>query len=39
MDLAKSINKESQEVVRVATSVAEACTDKMMKNVCWLSIF
>ena len=33
VDLAKSINKESQEVMRVAKSTAEACTDKIMKNV------
>ena len=33
VDLAKSINKESQEVVRIATSAAEACTDREMKNV------
>ena len=31
--LAKSINKESKGVVRVAKSTAEACTDKIMKNV------
>ena len=31
--LAKSINKESQEVVRIAGRTAEACTDKTMKNV------
>ena len=34
MDLAKRINKESQEVVRVATSTAEVCTDGIMKKVC-----
>ena len=33
VDLAKSINKESQEVVRIARSTAEACTDRIMKNV------
>ena len=33
LDLAKSINKESQEIVRVATSTAEACTDRIMKQV------
>ena len=33
MDLAKGINKESQEVARIAKSVAEACTDRIMKNV------
>ena len=33
MDLAKRINKESQEVARIAKSVAEACTDRIMKNV------
>ena len=33
VDLAKSINKESQEVVRIATSTAEACTDRRMKTV------
>ena len=33
VDLAKSISKESQEVMRVAKSIAEACTDKIMKNV------
>ena len=32
-DLAKSIDIESQEVVRIATSVAEACTDRIMKQV------
>ena len=31
--LAKSINKESQEVARIAGKTAEACTDKTMKNV------
>ena len=31
--LAKSINKESQEVGRIAGRTAEACTDKTMKNV------
>ena len=30
MGLAKSINKESQEVVRIAGSAAKACTDKLM---------
>ena len=33
VDLAKSINKESQEVMRIARSTAEACTDRIMKNV------
>ena len=33
VDLAKSINKESQEVARIAKSVAEACTDRIMKIV------
>ena len=33
MDLAKSINKESQGVMKIATNVAEACTDKTMKKV------
>ena len=33
VDLAKSINKESQEVARIAGRTAEACTDKTMKNV------
>ena len=33
VDLAKSINKESQEVIRIAGSITEACTDKIMKNV------
>ena len=33
VDLAKSINKESQDVVRIATSIAEACTDRTMKHV------
>ena len=33
VDLAKSISKESQEVARVAGSIAEACTDKIMKHV------
>ena len=33
VDLAKSINKESQEVARIAGKTAEACTDKTMKNV------
>ena len=37
MDLAKSINTESQEVVRIAALTAEACTDRIMKNVSWLS--
>ena len=32
-DLAKSIDIESQEVVRIATSIAEACTDRIMKQV------
>ena len=33
MDLAESINKESQKVVRTARSIAEACTDGRVKNV------
>ena len=33
VDLAKNINKESQEVMGIATSTAEACTDRIMKNV------
>ena len=33
VDLAKSINKESQGVMKVATSVAEACTDTIMRKV------
>ena len=33
MALAKSINKESQEVVKIATSTAEAYTDERMKQV------
>ena len=33
VDLAKCINKESREVVRTAKSTAEACTDRIMKNV------
>ena len=33
VDLAKGINRESQEVVRIATSTAEACTDRTMKHV------
>ena len=33
VDLAKSINKESQEVTRIAGRTAEACTDRIMKNV------
>ena len=33
VDLAKSISKESQEVARIARSTAEACTDRIMKNV------
>ena len=33
VSLAKSINKESQEVARIAGKTAEACTDKTMKNV------
>ena len=32
-DLAKSINRESQEMVRIARSTAEACTDRTMKQV------
>ena len=31
--LAKSINKESQGVMKVATSVAKACTDDIMRKV------
>ena len=33
VSLANSINKESQEVARIAGKTAEACTDKTMKNV------
>ena len=33
VDLAKRINKESQEVMRIAGSIAEACTDKIMRTV------
>ena len=33
VDLAKSINKESQEVVRIATNVAGECTDSTMTKV------
>ena len=33
IDLAKNINTESQEVVRIARSTAEACTDRTMKQV------
>ena len=33
VDLARNINKESQEVLRIAASVAEECTDKTMKTV------
>ena len=33
VDLAKNINKESQGVMKTATSVAEACTDKIMTKV------
>ena len=33
VDLAKSINKESQVVARIATNAAETCTDKKMKKV------
>ena len=33
VDLAKSIIKETQEVVRISTSTAEACTDRTMKSV------
>ena len=33
VDLAKSINKESQKVTRIAGRTAEACTDRIMKNV------
>ena len=33
VSLAKSISKEGQEVVRIARSTAEACTDRIMKNV------
>ena len=33
VSLAKSINKESQEVARIAGKTAEACTDKTMKCV------
>ena len=33
VDLANSINKESQGVIKITTNVAEACTDKIMKKV------
>ena len=33
MDLAKSINEESQEVKKIAESIAKVCTDKTMKRV------
>ena len=33
VSLANNINKESQEVVRIARRTAEACTDGRMKNV------
>ena len=33
VDLAKAISKECQEVVKSATSTAEACRDKTMKDV------
>ena len=33
VDLAKSISKESQGVTRIAGRTAEACTDRIMKNV------
>ena len=33
VSLAKSINKESQEVARIAGRTAEVCTDKTMKTV------
>ena len=33
VDLAKSINKESQGVMKIATKVAEVCTDKILKKV------
>ena len=39
MDLAKSINKESQGVMKIATNVAEACTDKTMKKVLHLVVY
>ena len=38
VDLAKSINKESQEVEKIAKSTAEVCTDKTMKHVSCLNI-
>ena len=38
IDLARSINKESQEVVTIAALTAEACTDRIMRNVTWLSV-
>ena len=31
--LVNSINKESQEVARIARSAAKACTDRILKNV------
>ena len=33
VSLANNINKESQEVARIARRTAEACTDGRMKNV------
>ena len=33
VDLAKGINKESQEVVRISTNVAGECTDSIMTKV------
>ena len=33
VDLAKRINKESQEVEKIAKSTAEVCMDKTMKRV------
>ena len=33
MEVSKNITKESQEVTRIATVVAEACTDSRMKMV------
>ena len=33
MDLAKCIYKECQDVMKIATDVAKACTDSIMKTV------
>ena len=37
VDLARNINKESQEVVKTATNIAGECTDSIMKKVGMLS--